>query len=223
MHVVVVGCGRVGSDLATRLSADGHSVAVLDRRGESFRKLPDGFAGERIVGVGFDRERLIAAGIERADALAAVTSGDNSNIVIARVAHEAFEVGRVVARIYDPRRAEIYERLGIPTVASVQWTSDRIYRRLSPQSERAAWVDLTATIAVVERQVPSHWAGRPLAALEERTHGRAVALSRLGVSSIPDASQSLQDGDVVWLSVQSDAVDDCDAALNEIQHKVGGH
>ena len=113
-----------------------------------------------------------------------MTSGDNSNIVIARVAHEKFEVPRVVARIYDPRRAEIYERLGIPTVASVQWTSDRIHRRLSPDSARAAWTDLTTEIVVVERQIPSHWAARAVGDLESATGTRMVALNRLGVSSV---------------------------------------
>ena len=216
MHVVVVGCGRVGSDLAARLTSEGHSVAVVDRRHESFRKLPDDFNGTKVVGVGFDRERLISAGIEKADALAAVTSGDNSNIVIARVAHEAFEVPRVVARIYDPRRAEIYERLGIPTVASVQWPSDRIHRRLSPESARAAWTDLTTEIVVVERQIPSHWAGRSVGDLESTTGTRMVALNRLGVSSIPEASHSLQEGDVAWLSARNDAIDACDLAMNEL-------
>ena len=116
MHVVVVGCGRVGSELAGLLEQAGHTVAIVDKRANAFRRLPTGFRGKTIVGFGFDRDTLIEAGIERAGALAAVTSGDNSNIMSARVGRETFEIERVVARIYDPRRAAIYQRLGIPTV-----------------------------------------------------------------------------------------------------------
>ena len=132
MHVVVVGCGRVGSGLAATLENEGHSVAVIDRQARAFRRLPDDFKGRKIVGVGFDRERLRAAGIEEAGALAAVTNGDNSNIVVARVAREAYQIDRVVARIYDYRRAQIYERLGIPTVATVQWATERVLRKILP-------------------------------------------------------------------------------------------
>ena len=129
MHVVIVGCGRVGSALANNLSSAGHTVAIIDKRSEAFARLGSGFTGQAIAGIGFDRDRLLEAGIERAGALAAVTSGDNSNIMIARVARETFGVERVVARIYDPRRAAIYQRLGIPTVATVAWTSERVLRR----------------------------------------------------------------------------------------------
>ena len=141
MHVVVVGCGRVGSGLAATLENQGHSVAVIDRRAQAFRRLPDGFCGRKVVGVGFDRARLDEAGIGEAGALAAVTNGDNSNIVVARVAREAFQIDRVVARIYDARRAAIYERLGIPTVATVQWTTERVLRRILPDSQPGRRVD----------------------------------------------------------------------------------
>ena len=144
MHVVVVGCGRVGSGLAMTLEEQGHTVAVIDRKSEAFRRLPEDFQGQRIQGVGFDQDRLRQAGIERAEALAAVTNGDNSNIVVARVAREAFRVERVVARIYDQRRAAIYERLGIPTVATVQWTIERVLRRVLPDVSDVDWIDPTA-------------------------------------------------------------------------------
>ena len=185
MHIIVVGCGRVGSELAQHLIADGHSVAVVDRRAEAFGRLGPDFAGETVVGVGFDRDRLVAAGIERADALAAVTSGDNSNILVARVAREAFGVERVAARIYDPRRAEIYERLGIPTIATVQWTTERVMRRLLPESSTPAWVDPTAAVVLVERPVPAHWAGRPATTVEDETTARLVAVGRLGATGLP--------------------------------------
>ena len=116
MHVVVVGCGRVGSEIAGSLHQQGHTVSIIDKRKDSFRRLPKGFAGNRVVGFGFDRDTLREAGIAEAGAMASVTSGDNSNIMSARVARETFGVERVVARIYDPRRAAIYQRLGIPTV-----------------------------------------------------------------------------------------------------------
>ncbi len=155
MHVVVVGCGRVGSGLAATLENQGHSVAVIDRRAQAFRRLPDGFSGRKIVGVGFDRARLDEAGIAEAGALAAVTNGDNSNIVVARVAREAFQIERVVARIYDARRAAIYERLGIPTVATVQWTTERVLRRILPDSSQGVeWIDPSAKVCLVERALP---------------------------------------------------------------------
>src|SRR3954471_4439901 len=143
VHVVVVGCGRVGSELALGLERSGHSVAVIDKNADAFRKrLPEDFAGQKVVGFGFDRDHLIEAGIERAGAVAAVTSGDNSNILTARIARENFAIDRVVARIYDPRRALIYQRLGIPTVATVSWTTDQVMRRLLPAEEQPhEWLD----------------------------------------------------------------------------------
>src|SRR5215210_1340847 len=132
VHVVVVGCGRVGSELAGTLEKSGHTVAVIDKDANAFRRLAPGYAGQRVVGFGFDRDNLVEAGIERAGAVAAVTNGDNSNILVARIARESFGIERVVARIYDPRRAAIYQRLGIPTVATVSWTTDQVLRRLLP-------------------------------------------------------------------------------------------
>ncbi|HET9690740.1 MAG TPA: NAD-binding protein, partial [Acidimicrobiales bacterium] len=133
VHVIVVGCGRVGSELADRLSREGHEVVIVDKRPDSFRRLPEAFAGRSLAGTGIDRDVLVEAGIGGAGALAAVTSGDNTNILVARIARETFEVPRVVARIYDPRRALIYQRLGIPTVATVSWTVDQVARRLLPE------------------------------------------------------------------------------------------
>jgi trk system potassium uptake protein TrkA len=213
MHVVIVGCGRVGSGLAGTLDSEGHSVAIVDRNAKAFRRLPDGFAGQRVVGVGFDRERLREAGIERAGALAAVTNGDNSNIVVARVAREAFQVERVVARIYDARRAAIYERLGIPTVATVQWTTERVLRRILPDAHGVEWVDPSAKICVVERSVPSAWAGRRLGELEVAGVARLVGVGRLGEASLPDPQQAAQDGDIVWMSIAGDRLEDFDAHL----------
>lgn len=222
MHVVVVGCGRVGSSLATGLASSGHSVAVVDRRPEAFNRLPADFGGTTVVGVGFDRDRLKAAGIEQAEAVAAVTNGDNSNILIARVARETFGVERVVARIYDPRRAAIYQRLGIPTVATTAWATERVLRRILPSEASVEWVDPSAKVCVVERVVPPGWAGRPLAELESAAQCRVAALSRYGIGQLGDPKVILQDADVLYVAVSGDAVAVLDAALTT-PAATGGH
>lgn len=223
MHVIVVGCGRVGSGLAVSLEAQGHSVAVIDRRAEAFRRLAPEFTGARIVGVGFDRDRLLEAGVERAGALASVTNGDNSNIVVARVAREAFKVDRVVARIYDQRRAAIYERLGIPTVATVQWTIDRVLRRILPETASVEWIDPSAKVCLVERVVPDTWAGHALSELELPGRSRLAGFSRLGKGSLAAETVLAQEGDVVWLAISGDAIDEFDRFLNAGPPAKGGH
>lgn len=222
VHVVVVGCGRVGSGLATTLESEGHTVAVIDRQARAFRRLPDDFQGRKIQGVGFDRERLRAAGIEEAGALAAVTNGDNSNIVVARVAREAFQIERVVARIYDSRRAQIYERLGIPTVATVQWATERVLRRILPDAHAVEWVDPSAKVCMVERSIPAHWAGRRLLDLELDGVSRVLACSRLGEAALPAASQVAQEGDVVWVVVAGDRMEVFEEHLTGVP-ETGGH
>jgi len=213
VHVVVVGCGRVGSGLARMLESGGHSVAIVDRQEKAFRRLPPEFAGRKIVGVGFDRDRLTDAGIEEAGALAAVTNGDNSNILVARIARETYGIERVVARIYDPRRAAIYERLGIATIATVQWATERTLRRIVPTSGDVEWIDPSAKVVLVERVVPSSLVGRKLQELEDTGLARAVAVSRLGVSQVPGPGLVLQDGDVLYLAAPGDAVEKLDAHL----------
>src|SRR5437868_14089643 len=152
-----MGCGRVGSTLAHILEDRGNTVAIIDRDPEAFRRLRSSFKGDRITGIGFDRAVLVQAGIERADAFVAVSSGDNSNIISARVARETFGVERVVARIYDPRRAEVYERLGIPTVATVRWTADRMVRLLIPDVNQEVWRDPTRWVAIIEFPYHTGW------------------------------------------------------------------
>ena len=158
VHVIVVGCGRVGSGLAISLSAEGHSVAILDKSAKAFRRLKE-WDGPCIVGSGFDRDDLEKAGALEADALAAVTSGDNTNILTVRIARENYKIPNVVARIYDPRRAEIYQRLGIPTVATVTWTIDQVRRRLLPDEDVGDWSDATGRLTLVDRSLPENWAG----------------------------------------------------------------
>jgi trk system potassium uptake protein len=162
VHIVVVGCGRVGSGLAMQLSDEGHSVVVIDKNKDSFRRLDATFSGTTIVGSGFDRECLLQANAGGAGAFAAVTNGDNSNILCARIAREKYGITNVVARIYDPRRAVIYQRLGIPTVATVTWTTQQAKRWLLPQDDTIGWRDETDSLFLVERILPDHLAGKPL-------------------------------------------------------------
>jgi trk system potassium uptake protein TrkA len=213
VHVVIVGCGRVGSSLARVLTGDGHTVAIIDRRAESFNRLGKDFAGQTVQGIGFDRDRLIEAGVESAGALAAVTSGDNSNILVARVGRENFGIEQVVARIYDPRRAVIYQRLGIMTVATVAWTTDQVLRRLIPEARPAEWIDPTAKVCLVDRAVADSWAGHPLTDVEEATGARIVAINRMGAATIPTARTVAQAGDVLYIAAESARLADIDAAL----------
>jgi trk system potassium uptake protein len=214
LHVVVVGCGRVGAGLASILEDGGHTVAVVDKAQKAFRRLPEGYSGRKILGVGFDRDRLRDAGIEEAGALAAVTSGDNSNIMVARTAREVFGLDRVVARIYDPRRAAIYEKLGIPTIATVQWTIDRVLRRILPDAPTTEWTDPSASVVLVERTVAPSWAGRRLADLDLAGLARVAALCRLGVGQVPAPDLVTQEGDVVYMTVGTDRIAELDAHLS---------
>src|SRR6266545_3790578 len=192
-----MGCGRVGSTIAHILEDQGHSVAVIDQDAEAFRKLRSGFKGSKITGIGFDRDVLIEAGIEQADAFASVSSGDNSNVISARVARESFNVARVVARIYDPRRAEVYQRLGIPTVATVRWTADQMLRRLLPEGSEPMWRDPSGEVVLAEVTVDASWIGEQVRALEESAEIRVAFLARMGDALVPGRSTVLQEGDVV--------------------------
>ena len=197
MHIVIMGCGRVGSTIAHILEDQDHSVAVIDQDPDAFRKLTASFKGSKITGIGFDRDVLIEAGIEHADAFAAVSSGDNSNVIAARVVRESFGVGRVVARIYDPRRAEVYQRLGIPTVATVRWTADQMLRKLLPEGAEPLWRDPTGAIVLADVAYSDHWLGEKVTALEESARARIAFISRLGEAMIPGPSTVLQEGDVL--------------------------
>ena len=207
MHIVIMGCGRVGSLIAHILEDRGHSVAIIDQDPEAFRKLRSGFKGSKITGVGFDRDVLTEAGIERAEAFAAVSSGDNSNVIAARVARESFGVHRVVARIYDPRRAEVYQRLGIPTVATVAWTADQMLRRLLPEGAESLWRDPTGAVVLAEVAYSDEWLGQKVCDLENAAHTRIAFIARLGESLIPSPSLVLQEGDVVHVIAEASNLD----------------
>jgi trk system potassium uptake protein len=212
VHVVVVGCGRVGSGLAISLTGAGHTVAIIDRRSAAFNRLPPDFTGMQLTGIGFDRDVLKDAGIEQATAVAAVTNGDNSNILIARVARETFGIDRVVARIYDPRRAVIFQRLGIPTVATVAWTAERVLRRILPD-EAVEWVDPSANVSLVERLVPAAVAGQAISDFEVDGSVRFTAVSRLGSAQVATPQLILQEGDVIYAAVATEALASFDARI----------
>lgn len=208
-----MGCGRVGSSLAIELEAAGHTVSVIDQTREAFRRLGPDFKGQTVTGMGFDRDTLLEAGIERAEAFAAVSNGDNSNILAARVARETYGVTNVVARIYDPARAEIYQRLGIPTVATVIWATDQILRNLIPEGASSEWRDATGSVQLVEVHPAKGWYGMSLTEIESAIKGRIAFLTRLGEGLIPDEHSVLQDGDLMHMMVQSDDVAEVAAIL----------
>jgi trk system potassium uptake protein TrkA len=208
-----MGCGRVGSSLANELEASGHSVAIIDQSRDAFRRLGPNFKGITVTGVGFDGDILREAGIERAQAFAAVSNGDNSNILAARVARENFGVKNVVARIYDPGRAEIYQRLGIPTVATVLWTTDQIMRRLTPDGTKSEWRDATGTVLLVEVSLHKEWYGESILLIEKNTNARVAFITRLGEALLPDEHTVLQEGDLVHLLVNEKQVAETEKTL----------
>ena len=212
MHVVIMGCGRVGAALAMALERLGHDLSVIDQNQQAFRRLSADFHGQRIRGIGFDRQVLSEAGTEQAGAFAAVSNGDNSNIIAARVARETFGVNHVVARIYDPKRAAVYERLGIPTVATVPWTTDRLLRMLLPDGVAAAWRDPSGTVAVLQLPLQEGWAGRTVGDLEEYIGARIAFIVRFGTGVLPNHNTVVQAEDQVYAAAISGTVTDVTTA-----------
>ncbi|MDR1790264.1 MAG: TrkA family potassium uptake protein [Propionibacteriaceae bacterium] len=207
-----MGCGRVGALLARGLENRGHSVAVIDVDQDAFRRLGPDFQGKTVKGTGFDPLVLKRAGIERADGFAAVSSGDNSNILAARVVRETFEVMNVVARIYDQGRAEVYERLGIPSVATVRWAADQVMRRLLPQGSEPLWRDPSGSVRLLEVHVDPGWVGQKVSVLAAAAECQVPFLLRFGTGMVPTASTVFQDGDLLYAAVENDQV----AAVEDI-------
>jgi trk system potassium uptake protein TrkA len=199
-----MGCGRVGSTLARSLEDRNHTVSVIDSEPDSFRRLGPNFNGDKVTGYGFDQEVLEKAGIRRADAFAAVSSGDNSNIIAARVARETFGIQQVVARIYDPGRAEVYQRLGITTVATVKWTADQVLRRLLPVGAEPDFRDPSGTIRVDQVPVPPKWIGHRTIHLQEQSKVRIAWIDRLGEGILPTRESVMQEGDLLHLVMREE-------------------
>jgi trk system potassium uptake protein TrkA len=204
VHFVIMGCGRVGATLAESLEANGHSVAVIDQNPEAFRRLDADFDGKKVTGLGFDRQTLVQAGIEDAYGFAAVSDGDNSNIISARVVRETYGVTNVVARIYDPRRAEIYQRLGIPTVATVRWTADQVLRRMLPMGATDEFRDASGQVVMVQMDVHPGWVGTDLSRLETVSGARVAFVTRFGDGMLPTPTTVLQQNDLLHVLVLAD-------------------
>ena len=209
-----MGCGRVGATLTRSLEQRGHTTAVIDSNPDAFRRLGPGFSGITVTGMGFDKGVLEEAGIEKADGFAAVSSGDNSNIISARVAREQFGVTNIVARIYDPGRAEVYERLGVPTVATVTWAADQVLRRLLPAGSEPAWRDPSGELRLESMDAPSAWIGHEISSLEDHVGVRVAYLTRLGAGLIARGDTVIQEGDLLNIFMREDEADDAHARLD---------
>jgi len=213
MRVVIMGCGRVGLQLSIELAEDGHHVTIIDKFASAFDKLPPGFNAKTIVGLGFDRTTLELAGITEADAFVAVSSGDNSNIVSARVALEHYHVPKVIARIYDPRRAEIYERLNIPTVATVKWGVKQVRLMLFHDRQEIREILGGGDLLRVRIPVPEHLVGRPATSINVDGQILVAGVSRGGTGFIPNAESTLQKGDYLIVMMAKDGDELLDAQL----------
>jgi trk system potassium uptake protein TrkA len=207
VHVVIMGCGRVGSTLARSLEDRNHTVSVIDSNADAFRRLGPAFNGVKVVGIGFDQHVLEEAGIDKADAFAAVSSGDNSNIIAARVAREQFGIQNVVARIYDPGRAEVYQRVGIPTVATVKWTADQVLRRLLPAGTEPDFRDPSGTVRVDTATVNERWTGQRTVLFQEESGCRIAWIDRLGEGMLPTRETVMQENDVLHLVMREENVE----------------
>lgn len=205
MFTVIIGCGRMGSGLANLLSMQGHTVNVIDIDPNAFYRLGASFRGEKIVGVGFDRDVLVQAGIERADALAALTRSDEANIVAARVASMVFHVPRVVARLYDPLKADIYKRLGLNTIAPVTWGISRMADLLTFSPLNTVYSLGTGGVDVIEAEVTAALEGRAVKDLNIPAEVTVVALSRGGHTFLPTLGTTLVSGDILHFVALSES------------------
>ena len=220
MHVVIAGCGRVGSQLARSLDEGGHDVVVIDKNPGAFRRLGEEFTGRSLQGIVFDRQVLEDAGIRQAQAFVAVTSGDNSNVVSARTAKDRFGVDRVVARIYDPERASIYERLGLTTIASARWTAEAVMRALLPDGDRiegSVGPGGSGDVVIITLTIPGGLHGLPTKEVERVGEVVLVAVTRGGQTALPVANALLEGGDQVHLAVARDRVEEIRLRIEDLE------
>ncbi|MEN6478260.1 MAG: TrkA family potassium uptake protein [Anaerolineales bacterium] len=213
MRIIVIGCGRMGSGVALALQARQHTVTVVDRDASSFERLGPGFRGKTVLGVGFDQKALIEAGIERADALAAMMPSDEANVVAARLASEFYHVPRVVVRLYDPRKAEVYTRLGLMTVSPMMWGTHRAADMLS-YAQMDTVVSLgVGGVDIVDVQVPVQWQGQTVQTVTVPASILVVAISRGGKAFLPTLGTVFQAGDVAHIALVPEAADRLRALL----------
>lgn len=213
MRSIIVGCGRTGADLAQALSLRGHSVTVVDHDPSAFERLGPAFNGQTVTGVAFDRTVLLQAGVERADGLAAVTGSDETNVVVGRIAREVFRVPRVVARLYDPRKAEVYGRLALQTIAPVTWGINRIAELLC-----YSWLEPVLSLGsgevdLVEVQLPPTLAGKAAGDLTVPGEIEVIAVTRGGRAFLPTAGTTFREGDLLHVLVLAASVDRLKALL----------
>ena len=206
MKIIIVGCGRVGAELAQALARGGHEVTVVDVKPAAFDRLGTSFRGRTVVGVCFDRDVLIRAGIESAEAFAAVTSSDNANALAARIARDKFAVPRVVARIYEPQRRALYEKLGLQTISSASWGAIQIERLLTAQEFEPVYSICDGDVQIVQVMVEEALNGRPAGLLAQPDESVLIALTRTSLTFIPHADTVLQIGDIVMLGIKADAL-----------------
>jgi len=207
MKVIIMGCGRVGEQLARLMVNEGHRVSVIDYEDSALARLGPDFKGERIVGVGFDRDVLLRAGIEQADAFAAASSSDNANIVAARIAHNIFHVPRVVARLFDPRRAEIYRRLGMLTISSTTWGAERLRELLTSADLDPILSFGSGEVSLLNIEIPQHLVGRSVKDLSVPTEITVVAITRQGAAFIPTLGSQFKEGDFIQVAILASALE----------------
>jgi trk system potassium uptake protein TrkA len=206
MHIIIAGCGRVGSHAAGALSREGHSVIVIDRNPRSFRRLSKNFVGTTLTGLAFDKEILQKAGIEHADAFVAVTNGDNSNIVSARIAKEVFRVPIVVSRIYDPQRAEIYRRFGVVTFAPTVWGANKVIEMVTSARLGREYAFGNDEIEMLLVWAPGHLIGKPIAALNVPGEIQVAVIIRMGKPVLPVSGTRFEDKDQLHVLVHQSAL-----------------
>jgi trk system potassium uptake protein TrkA len=201
MKIIIVGCGRVGAQLAEALSSEKHSVVVIDKNKEAFKRLKPTFAGQALEGIGFDKEILLKAGIEKADALAAVTNGDNTNILTAVVAKRMFKVPQVVARIYDHLRAEIYRKMGIPTISTTIWGANKIRDMISHPTIYTEMSFGNGEVELLEVEAPPQLEGRMVKDLSISLECSIFCIVRNSIALIPTLNTPFQKGDKIYMAI----------------------
>jgi trk system potassium uptake protein len=207
MKIIIIGCGRVGSGLARMLSNRGHQVTVIDSDPVAFERLGKGFKGKSVVGIGFDRQALLDAGIEKADAFAAVTASDEANAVAARIAKNVFKVPRVAARIYDPRKADIYRRLGMQTISPVALGISRMAELLSFSNLAVSESVGSGEVKIVDIEIPSMLKGHRTSELNIPGEVQVTAVTRNGKTFLPLGGAACEEGDIVHLAVLATSQD----------------
>ena len=207
MKVIIMGCGRVGEQLARLLSEEGHDIAVIDYDSSALARLGDNFRGKKVKGIGFDKDVLVEAGIEQADAFAATSTSDNANVVAARIARNIFLVPKVVARLYDPRRAEIYQRLGLLTISSTTWGAERIRELLTHSALDPILTFGSGEVCLLTVETPPMLVGRMVKHISIPGEIQVIAITRQGHAFIPLFGTELQPGDSIHLAILASSMD----------------